>query len=129
MNKGWFSKFLRYEENIPETYEGEEDYKEIKETSKTVDRSKLSVKIFDIKEENHINEILDKLREGKTIALINTSYLKDDSFLMKLAIRRIKKTCEAIDGDIAGLSENLFVATPSFVRVAKRDTTTSQPEL
>jgi len=127
--KNWFNKFLRYEENIPETYDGEDDYKEVKETAKIAERNKLSIKIFDIKEESHINDILDKLREGRTIALINTSYLKDDSFLMKLAIRRIKKTCEAIDGDIAGLSENLFVATPNFVRVSKRDQQTPQPEL
>ncbi len=76
--------------------------------------------MIDIKTEDNINEVLDHLREGKTIALINTSHLMDDSFLMKLAIRRIKNTCSAISGDIAGLSENLFVATPRNIGVARK---------
>ncbi len=118
-NKSWLNKLLKYED-MPESYEDDE-YKELAEIPAEEKKDKLSIKIFDIKDENHVNEILDKLREGKTIALINTSYLKDDSFLMKLAMRRIKKTCEAIDGDVAGLSENLFVATPSFVKVSKRE--------
>lgn len=113
----WFKKIIDYEDMPSE----EEDYREIKEVPRGSEKEKLNIKIFDIKDENNINEILDKLREGKTIALINTSYLKDDSFLMKLAMRRIKKTCEAIDGDVAGLSEHLFVATPNFVKVAKRE--------
>jgi len=116
--KDLFKGILKYEDMEP-NYE-EEEYQEITEAAPEPRREKLQVKIFDIKEEEHIADVLNKLREGKTIALINTSHLKDNSFLMKLAIRRIKKTCEAISGDIAGLSENLFVATPHFVKVARK---------
>ena len=36
---------------------------------------------------------------------------------LKRAINKIKKTCDAIEGDIAGFGEDWIVVTPSFARV------------
>ena len=36
---------------------------------------------------------------------------------LKRAISKLRKTCEAIDGDIAGFSEDYVVAVPYFAKI------------
>ena len=73
-----------------------------------------------------IKETLDVLREGYTIALINIRPLKDKDIVeLKRTINKLKKTCDAIEGDIAGISEDWIVVTPSFARV-HRDKVTEE---
>ena len=67
-----------------------------------------------------IKHILDSLREGNTIALVNIKQLKDKDLIeLKRAISKLKKTCTAIDGDIAGFGDDYIVVTPSFARIYK----------
>ena len=78
-------------------------------------RSKLVVRPFAIEEFEQIKPILDALREGHTIALINIKPLKDKDLVeLKRAINKLKKTCDAIEGDIAGFGENWIAAVPNF---------------
>ena len=82
------------------------------------DRSKVSVRPFVMEEFEDIKEILDILREGSTVALINIKPLKDKDIVeLKRAISKLRKTCEAIDGDIAGFGEDFVVAVPNFARI------------
>ena len=81
-------------------------------------RSKLMVRPFVIEEFEHIKPILDALREGHTVALINIKPLKDKDLVeLKRAINKLKKTCDAIEGDIAGFGENWIAAVPSFAYI------------
>ena len=65
-----------------------------------------------------VKDALDALREGYTIALINIKPLRDkDMVELKRAIEKIKKTCDALEGDLAGVSENFIVVTPSFAHI------------
>ena len=81
-------------------------------------KSKLMVRPFVIEEFEHIKPILDSLREGHTIALINIKPLKDKDLVeLKRAINKLKKTCDAIEGDIAGFGENWIAAVPSFAYI------------
>ena len=65
-----------------------------------------------------VNEILAALREGYTVALINIKPLKDKDLVeLKRAVSKLKKTCEAIEGDIAGFGEDWIVVTPSFAQI------------
>lgn len=58
------------------------------------------------------------LREGNTIALVNIKPLKDrDLVELKRAINKLKKTCDAIEGDIAGFGDNWIAAVPNFARI------------
>ena len=96
-----------------------EDYVEI--SSQPSDRggkAKVVVRPFIIEDFADIKPALDSLREGYTIALINIKPLKDKDLVeLKRAINKLKKTCEAISGDIAGFSEDWIVVTPSFASV------------
>ena len=78
--------------------------------------SKVLVKTFVIKVYEDINPILNALREGYTIAVIDIRTIKSkDVIELKRAISKIKKTVEALEGKIAGFGENTIIATPSKV--------------
>ena len=98
-------------------FEAEEEYLEL-DTEKEDGISKVTVRPFNIEDFSDIKEILDCLREGKTIALVNIKPIKDkDVIELKRAVNKLKKTCDAVDGDIAGFGEDYIVITPSFAKV------------
>lgn len=81
-------------------------------------KSRVLVRPFVMEEFEDIKHILDVLRAGSTIALINIKPLKDKDLVeLKRAISKLRKTCEAIDGDIAGFGEDYVVAVPYFARI------------
>ena len=98
--------------------ESEQGYVELGNDSPMDTKSKLTVRPFVIEEFEHIKPILDSLREGHTIALINIKPLKDKDLVeLKRAINKLKKTCDAIEGDIAGFGENWTAAVPNFAYI------------
>ncbi len=98
--------------------ESEQSYVELGSESPADTKSRLSVRPFAIEEFEDIKPILDSLREGHTIALINIKPLKDKDLIeLKRAINKLKKTCDAIEGDIAGFGENWIAACPSFAYI------------
>ena len=107
---------------------GEEEYVEVGPESKG-DISKILVKPYSLEDFSDIKEILDSLREGYTIALINIKPLKDKDLIeLKRAINKLKKTTDAIDGDIAGFGDDYIVAVPNFAEIAKSKVTTEVHE-
>ena len=98
--------------------ESEQSYVELGSESGMDTKSKLMVRPFVIEEFEGIKPILDALREGHTIALINIKPLKDKDLIeLKRAINKLKKTCDAIEGDIAGFGENWIAAVPNFAYI------------
>ena len=82
--------------------------------------SKILIKTFVLKVYEDINPILNALREGYTIAVIDIKTLKSkDVIELKRAISKIKKTADALEGNIAGFGENLIIVTPSFADIYK----------
>jgi len=80
--------------------------------------SKIIVRPYILQDFEAIKPILEALREGHTVALVNIKPLKDKDLVeLKRAVNKLKKTCDAIEGDIAGISEDWIVVTPSFARV------------
>jgi len=83
-------------------------------------KSKVLVRPFTITDFEDIKEILNSLREGHTIALVNIKPLKDKDLVeLKRAINKLKKTTDAIDGEIAGFGEDYIVVTPAFAQIYK----------
>jgi len=96
-----------------------EDYLEI-DLEKEQKDSKVMVKLFVLKKYDDVNLILNALREGFTIAIIDMKTLKQkDPIELKRAVSKIKKTSEALEGNIAGFGENLLIVTPSFAQIQK----------
>ncbi len=104
--------------------EMEQDYVELDTESHKKEESEVLVKTFKIEDFSDIKPILRALREDNTIALIDIKDLKDKDLVeLKRAINKLKKTTDAIDGDIAGFSEDHIVAVPSFAQIVKKNTT------
>lgn len=95
----------------------ENSYVEVAPAQKE-DKAKVMVRPFVMEEFEDIKEVLDVLREGSTIALVNIRPLKEKDLVeLKRAISKLRKTCEAIDGDVAGFGEDYVVAVPNFARI------------
>ncbi len=108
---------------------GEDEFVEIDSTKHTGARSKITVKSFIINDFDDIKDTLSALREGYTIALVNIKPLKDKDIVeLKRTINKLKKTCDAIEGDIAGISEDWIVVTPGFARVHRNQETAEVAE-
>ena len=111
-----FSKIkdkFKSDELEPET----EDYVEL-DTASSDEKAKIVVRPFVIEDFNDVKGILDSLREGYTIALINIKPLKDKDIVeLKRAVSKLKKTTDAIDGDIAGFGDDWIAIAPSFARI------------
>lgn len=110
---------------IRDSFRGSEDeelnneYLEIDLNEKEKDQ-KVLVKLFVLKQYDDITPILNSLREGYTIAVIDIRTLrKKDSIELKRAISKIKKTTDALEGSIAGFGENTVIVTPSFAKIQK----------
>tara|TARA_B100001287_G_scaffold82351_1_gene68617 strand:- start:5105 stop:5518 length:414 start_codon:yes stop_codon:yes gene_type:complete len=95
-----------------------EDYVQIDNSSQVDKNSKLLVRTFRIENFDSSKEILDSIRSGSTIAIVNMLPLKDkDSIGLKRVIDKIKKTVDATDGDIAAFGEHWLVVTPGIAKV------------
>lgn len=106
-----------------EDMEGEDEYLELDTEGQDL-KSKVIVRPFVLEDFEDVKDILDSLREGHTIALINIKPLKDKDLVeLKRAINKLKKTCDAIEGDIAGFGDDYIVVTPSFAQIYKSKAT------
>jgi len=106
---------------------GDEDYLEI-DLEKEKEDNKVMVKLFVLKQYEDVSEILNALREGYTIAIIDIKLLRQrDSIELKRAVSKIKKTTDALEGSIAGFGENIVIVTPSFAKIHK-EVAQPQPE-
>ena len=89
-------------------------------------KSKVVIRPFVLEDFEDIKPVIDTLREGYTVALVNIRPLRDrDLVELKRAINKLKKTCDAVEGDIAGFGEDWIAVAPSFAsiyREAKIDT-------
>src|SRR5574342_389962 len=115
---GFFFFFLeklsgpKYEELEQET-----GYVEL-ENDGEISKSKVLVRPFMLEDFDDVKPVLDSLREGYTIALVNIRPLKDKDLVeLKRAINKLKKTTDAIEGEIAGFGDDFLVITPSFVSI------------
>ena len=120
-------KFFSIKRFKKETYDednnlqAEDEYVELNTDAGEHDarqNSKIEVRPFVMNDFSDIKPILDSLREGYTIALVNIKPLKDKDLVeLKRAVNKLKKTTDAIEGDIAGFGEDFIVITPSFAHI------------
>jgi SepF-like predicted cell division protein (DUF552 family) len=104
---------------------GEEEYVEIDLNAAQERDTKVIVKPFVLRQYDDVNDVLNAIREGYTIAVIDIKPLKTkDVIELKRAVAKIKKTVDAIEGQIAGFGEHVVLVTPKFAEIQKAPTTT-----
>ena len=105
----------------------EPEYIEI-DLGREAKKAKILVRPFVLKTYEDITPILNSLREGYTIAIIDIKPLRTkDVIELKRAISKIKKTTDALEGSIAGFGENIIIVTPSFAEIHKAQAPTGPP--
>ena len=100
--------------------EEEDEYVEIDLDSVEQEENKIIVKPFTLKQFDDVNDILDSMRSGYTIAIIDIKPLKTKDLIeLKRAVSKVKKTVDALEGTIAGFGDNVIIATPKFAQIQK----------
>jgi SepF-like predicted cell division protein (DUF552 family) len=128
---GFFSKIKsslkKNDYDDTELVEETDEYVELDSSRSSESGQKIIVKPFVLEDFTDIKQILDALREGNTICLVNIRPLKEKDLIeLKRAINKLKKTCDAIEGDIAGFSDDYIVITPSFAQIYRSKGTTAE---
>ena len=121
--------FDKIKKGFSDAFSGSEDpeYIEI-DLGREMKKSKVIVRPFVLKSFEDVNPILNALREGYTIAVIDIKQLRaKDVIELKRAISKIKKTADALEGSIAGFGENTILVTPQFADIYKATGTTKVP--
>ncbi len=114
-----FNKIKKSIASVFKVGDEQPEYIEI-DLGKEVKKAKVIVHPFVLKSYEDVNPILNSLREGYTIAVIDFKTLKKrDIIELKRAISKIKKTVDALEGDISGFGENIILATPGFAEIYK----------
>jgi SepF-like predicted cell division protein (DUF552 family) len=110
-----------------EAVEQGDEYVELDTSKSSEGGQKIIVKPFVLDDFTDIKPILDSLREGNTICLVNIRPLKEKDLIeLKRAINKLKKTTDAIEGDIAGFSDDYIVITPSFAQIFRSKGSTAE---
>ena len=98
--------------------EFEEEYLELDTTIKRSKSSKVVVRPFVLDDFTDVKAVLESLREGFTVCLVNIKPLKDKDIVeLKRAINKLKKTTDAVSGDIAGFGDDYLIVTPGFAEI------------
>ena len=105
-----------FDDDVSEEFE--EEYLEIDTAAKKPGSQKIVVRPFILEDFSDIKPVVDSLRTGYTVGLLNIKPLKDKDLVeLKRAINKLKKTCDANGGDIAGFGDDYIVVTPSFAEI------------
>lgn len=102
---------------VPKALE-EGEYIELDTTSETAS-GKIPIKVEKIEDFADSDRVQKTVRDG-AIVLVKIKALKEkDMSELKRVIDKLRKTCVALNGDIAGIDEDWVILTPSFAHVAR----------
>ncbi len=97
---------------------GEEEYIEL-DTQSDAAGAKVPIRVFRLEDFADTDPVQKAVREG-AIVLLKIKPLKEkDISELKRAIDKLRKTCIALNGDIAGIDEDFVVLCPNFAHVAR----------
>lgn len=98
---------------------GEGEFIELDTTGADTPSGKVPIKVDKLDDFADSDRVQKAIRDG-AIVLVKIKSLKDkDLSELKRAIEKLRKTCVAINGDIAGIDEDWVVLCPSFAHIAR----------
>ncbi len=78
---------------------------------------KVPIRVESLVDFNDTERIQKYLREGSIVLLKIGSLRSKDLGELKRSVEKLRRTCSAISGDIAGVEDNLLILTPQFAKV------------
>jgi len=115
-----FLNFGKKEEAFVE--DGTDEYLSIGDVDiKTSKENKiLDVKVFVLDDYENIRDILDVVRSESTMCLIDIHLLRNKNpDELRRAIDKLKKTVQAVSGEVVGFHENWILVAPKNVNIHK----------
>jgi SepF-like predicted cell division protein (DUF552 family) len=98
---------------------GDEQYIELDTSAGEGAGGKIPIRVDKIVDFADTDKIQKSLRDG-AVVIVKIKPLKEkDLSELKRAIDKLRKTCVALNGDIAGMDEDWIILTPSFAHVAR----------
>lgn len=98
---------------------GEDEYIEL-DTADAETGGKVMIKTDKIEDFIDADRIQKMLREN-SIVLVKVKSLKEkDISELKRAIDKLRKTCIAMNGDIAAIDEDWIIVTPGFAHISRQ---------
>jgi len=117
-----FRKLRRDEEPV------EDEYIELDFAEKSGESGKMMIAVDKLEDYADSDRIQRKVREGYVV-LVRIKELKEkDMGELKRAIARIRKTCLALNGDIAGVSDDWVIITPEYAKIHREQTPAEKKE-
>ncbi len=100
-------------------WKNEEEYVELDTIQDEPAAKKVSIQIEKIEEYADSDRIQRKVREG-VVMLVNIKPLKDKNLPeLRRAVDRIKRTCEAVGGDIVGAGDDWVLVSPANAKIMR----------
>lgn len=97
----------------------EDDYIEIDVEALSPKVGAVHIKVSKLNAYGETDKIQQFLREGN-IVLVKIRGLRDkDINELKRAVEKLRRTCVALNGDIAGVDEDYILLTPHYARIAR----------
>ncbi len=97
----------------------EDEYVELEVESEELPSDKVNIEIESMTTFADSERIQKKVRSG-TVILVKIKDMKAKNVEdLKKAISRVKKTCMAIDGDIAGIGDDYLLLTPAATKIQR----------
>ena len=122
-----FKRFKKTAYDEEDNVEAEDEYVELNSDALRGATNQVIVRPFNLDDFAAIKPILDAIRGRETICLVNIRPLKDKDLIeLKRAINKLKKTCDAVQGDIAGFGEDYIVITPDWAKIHREAGATTE---
>ena len=113
---GFLSKII----NEPEADEiNETNYLEIDDIDSS-HKGKFMIRVETLSEFSDTSVIQEYVRNGDIVWVRIKPLKEKDITELKRAVDRLRKTCVAINGDVAGIDEDFLVLTPPGVSIHRR---------
>lgn len=77
----------------------------------------VNVRVETLNSLSEASNIQQMVREGNIVFLRIKELREKDVTQLKKAVERFKRMCEAIDGDIVGVDDDLLIITPSIAKI------------
>jgi hypothetical protein len=103
--------------NIMDRLKSGEDYVEVDHPEEPKAERQLWVEVEKLDSFADSDRIQRKIREGNILVVRIRDLRAKDAEELKRSVERIRRTCLAVNGDIAGLGEEWLLVTPAAAKI------------
>jgi SepF-like predicted cell division protein (DUF552 family) len=93
--------------------------KYIQSSSEQTEPAKMNVRVGEIQRYEDLKEFTDYVYGGNLL-ILDFSHIAEEEVILKRITNDLRKMTKEINGDIAGIGNNLMIVSPSEVKIERR---------